>query len=224
VGQRHTPGKLPLPKEYEVQRDYEVPGEFSLETPSGTYLDLIDPDPSTIVLEDIAHSLSQICRFGGHTSRPYSVAEHVVRVSWKMGETGYTASTCMAGLHHDDAEAYLGDIPTPLKKLFGYSYRSLTRSIDDAIQQAVGAPLIDDAGTKLTLGTVEDFASEPVRQADRWALCCEAHELMPSKGAGWADEHSWGVVDPNADDYGWCPEAAESWYLKRHNSLYEQLT
>jgi hypothetical protein len=180
-----------------------VPGEFDIEVPSGRYLDFVDPQPESITLGDIAHSLAMICRFGGHCSRRYSVAEHAVRVSWKLEQMGYGPYIQMAGLHHDDAEAYLGDIPSPLKGLFGYSYRSLTRSIDACIHEAIGQDLWD----------VRDFQSEGVKLADNWALCCEAHELMPSKGAGWANAHAWGVTDPDARSYGWDAATAEETFL-----------
>ncbi len=62
--------------------------------------------------EDIAHSLSQLCRFGGHCNRFYSVAEHSVLVGRIVG---------FHGLVHDTAEAYMIDVPRPIKSLWpGY--------------------------------------------------------------------------------------------------------
>lgn len=64
-----------------------------------------------IKLEDIAHSLSQICRFNGHTSWYYSVAQHSVIASCLI-----QPHWAKWGLLHDAAEAYIGDITRPLKK------------------------------------------------------------------------------------------------------------
>lgn len=72
----------------------------------------LDPRPEDFNLEQIAHALSQQCRYGGHTKRFYSVAQHCVLVSLLCPT--YPAE----GLMHDASEAYLGDIIKPLKVLF----------------------------------------------------------------------------------------------------------
>lgn len=69
------------------------------------------PSPEVICLPDIAHALAHQCRFGGHASRFYSVAEHAVLVSY------YVPSYCAAeALMHDAAEAYYGDVRAPMKR------------------------------------------------------------------------------------------------------------
>ncbi|HQY88573.1 MAG TPA: hypothetical protein PK402_07935 [Tepidisphaeraceae bacterium] len=77
---------------------------------SGRCLDLIAPDPADIDIRDIAHSLAMQCRFNGHTNRFYSVAQHTVHVSNLLD-----GDDALWGLLHDAAEAYVSDIPRPLK-------------------------------------------------------------------------------------------------------------
>lgn len=71
----------------------------------------LDPRPEEINIEDIAHSLSMLCRFNGHIKNFYSVSEHCVRVSAECRKENK-----LCGLLHDASEAYLCDIPTPLKQ------------------------------------------------------------------------------------------------------------
>lgn len=68
-------------------------------------------------IRDIAHALANQCRFNGHTSVFYSVAQHCVLIGRYLDHVGYDARYVMAGLLHDAGEAYLGDIVTPLKRL-----------------------------------------------------------------------------------------------------------
>lgn len=80
----------------------------------------LDPHPSEIVIEDIAHALSMICRYGGHCRTFYSVAEHSVRVAEAMllgrfGDLNYVPIEVLFALLHDASEAYLGDLVHPLK-------------------------------------------------------------------------------------------------------------
>ena len=83
---------------------------------SGTFVNLLDPDPDTLLIEDIAQALSVIPRFGGRTHAFYSVAQHSVDVYWRAHP-----SYALQALMHDASEAYLGDIPSPLKRLLpGY--------------------------------------------------------------------------------------------------------
>lgn len=82
-----------------------------IRTFTGKYVNVFDIDPELICIEDIAHGLSMQCRFGGHTSVFYSVAEHCINVSL-MCAYGHE----LAGLLHDASEAYLLDIPRPIKQ------------------------------------------------------------------------------------------------------------
>ena len=87
----------------------------------------IDPRADDVDIEDIAHALGMMCRYGGHCSSFYSVAEHSVLVSEVVPR-----EHALAGLMHDAAEAYCVDVPRPLKRhLPGY------REIEDLNWRAV---------------------------------------------------------------------------------------
>jgi hypothetical protein len=77
---------------------------------SGEMFNYLDPDPDVVTIEVIAAALSKQCRFAGHLKRFYSVAEHCVRGS-------YACSRPLDFLLHDASEAFVTDVPTPLKRL-----------------------------------------------------------------------------------------------------------
>lgn len=105
-------------------------------------------DPNQIDIEDIAHALSHVCRFAGHTSRFYSVAQHSLMVSYKIPGTSREK---LAALLHDAAEAFVCDIPSPVKPLLGRSYRNLYNRIQDVIDLKFGVPSYDLTYTHLDL-------------------------------------------------------------------------
>jgi hypothetical protein len=92
-----------------------------------------------IYIEDIAKSLSQLCRFTGHTSLFYSVAQHSLLVSEKMPTS---AEGKLVGLLHDAAEAYTNDLPSPLKAYLlsrdNTAYRDLQAAITATIYERFG--------------------------------------------------------------------------------------
>ena len=147
-----------------------------LETYTGQFFDYDDPRPEQINLTDIARSLSYTARFGGHTTRFYSVAEHALLCHALVSEQiPNRPDLALAALHHDSHEAYLGDVPTPLKRTLEAEapdiYYGLVRKVDDAIGAAIG---LDP----------DRFHDPIVRQADADALMIEAQLLKKSKGEG----------------------------------------
>src|SRR5574341_870942 len=86
-------------------------------TRSGRVVRPLAPDDATVDLGDVAHHLSLVCRFGGACSRHYSVAQHCVLVSRVV-----PATHALAGLLHDAAEAYIGDVVSGLKRLPEYAF------------------------------------------------------------------------------------------------------
>lgn len=84
-------------------------------TATGHRVFVNDPRPEDFHIEDIAHALSHICRFGGHARGFYSVAQHSLLVADILQSAGRPRHVLFAGLMHDAAEAYVGDIIRPIK-------------------------------------------------------------------------------------------------------------
>lgn len=97
---------------------------YRINTYYGHTIDYIKPDPNEIDIRDIAHNLSFENRFIGQTAEPYSVAQHCVLGSYIFEEMGLPELAFLF-LLHDAAEAYLKDIPTPLKYLLSEPYRNI---------------------------------------------------------------------------------------------------
>lgn len=103
-----------------------------IRTLSGKYINVFAPDPATIVIEDIAHSLSMQPRFGGHLPEFYSVAQHCCHCFDSVGP-----DFKMEALMHDASEAYLLDIPSPIKKNMP-EYKAIESPLMEAIGQKFG--------------------------------------------------------------------------------------
>ncbi len=86
-----------------------------MQTLTGRRMNPLDASPEDIDPDDIAGALANICRFGGHSRAFYSVAQHSVIVCDLLAERGGSPDELMAALLHDAAEAYLGDLPHPIK-------------------------------------------------------------------------------------------------------------
>lgn len=169
------------------------PADPYLLTVSGQRVSLLNPKPEQINLRDISHALGQMVRFNGHTKRMYTVAEHSVLVSWLLGELQHDARLQMLGLFHDAAEAYIGDVPTPVKWAmdapgvgFGPyvgtgAFREIERRLDAAIN------------TRFKLAyTPGDHTI--IKAADTIALSMEARDLLP-------DGLQWPGVLPKPHDF-----------------------
>jgi uncharacterized protein len=85
-----------------------------LQTYSGQRVSVAEPSPDNISIQDIATAISKQCRFNGHCSEFYSVAEHCVRGS-KLAEKHFGKKVAKEFLMHDATEAYLGDLIKPVK-------------------------------------------------------------------------------------------------------------
>jgi hypothetical protein len=160
------------------------PSAHEVETFTGRYVDTRRPKPETICIEDIAHALSQVCRYGGHCRYHYSVAQHCVFVRERLRRQGHSRNCQLAGLLHDGSEAYLGDIPRPMKKLLGRAYEILTDRMDRAVIAGLELPF-----------DLAAFHAPAVKNADNWSLLVEAKHLLPSQGINWTGSQmeDWGV-------------------------------
>lgn len=120
VDEYHKPtGNDSVLKEEELHEQFPTGiSNGAILTYSGQYFDPLKPDPRAIRIIDIAHSLGNSCRYGGHCPRFYSVAEHSLLVERLMREAKRSPIECFGGLMHDSEEAYLPDLPTPIKRNF----------------------------------------------------------------------------------------------------------
>ncbi|WP_049924968.1 hypothetical protein [Halopiger goleimassiliensis] len=142
-----------------------------IETYTGQLIDVLDPSPAAIDLEDVAAGLAHTCRFGGHCSQFYSVAQHSLYVSRELPSDQPRLQ--LLGLLHDAGEAYVGDVPRPLKgELEGFE------RIEDRVLEAVWE------GLDVQPPTQREW--ERVMEADDRLLAYEAAALL-SDGSWAAD-------------------------------------
>jgi 5'-nucleotidase len=112
-----------------------APGPY-LQTVSGRWVNPFDPQPDQLDAGDIARALANQCRFGGHSRVFYSVAQHSVLVSELVEQRGGDAEDAFAALMHDATEAYLGDMPHPLKHRspLGAAFKAAEMQLGQAIR------------------------------------------------------------------------------------------
>lgn len=144
-------------------------------TYTGKAFDLLNSTPDMVCIEDIAHSLSLLCRYTGHVREFYSVAQHCVL----MAENNEPLGDPMAKLLHDAAEAYIGDIASPWKQLLwlfdeergtrSISFKSNIYNFEQKIQNVIG----------LALGVNLKYSAE-VKESDNRMYFTEVRDLMPT--------------------------------------------
>lgn len=142
-----------------------------IETASGTRFRPLAPVVDDIHIEDIAHALSHQCRFSGHVAAHYSVAEHSVRVAELLQRRGESRYVQLWGLLHDASEAYLVDIPSPLK----------CTPVFEAYREAE-ARLMVAVCVRFRMQLEEPAA---VKTADADLVATEARDLMPFVAPHW---------------------------------------
>lgn len=137
---------------------------------SGKIFRPLDPDPAQIDIADIAHSLSNQCRWTGHTKGAYSTAQHSVLVSEVCGE-----EDALWGLLHDSPEVYISDIARPVKRgtEWGEGYEAIEEELMFAVAKAFDLPYPAPLPGKLPPLPLS------VKTADDVLLYTEMRDLMP---------------------------------------------
>jgi len=177
-----------------------------METFTGRKFWPLDPRPDEVCIADIAHALANTCRFGGHVREFYSVAQHSVIVSRHVPE-----EYAVLGLLHDAAEAYLGDVITPLKRampVYSDTERQLLSVLMRGLWPRPGGAL-----------GVSGAACDTVKHVDTRLLWAEAQQLMANgtrDWRAWANGYWAAGVEPlDVRIIPWCPTVAETMFLER---------
>ena len=185
---------------------------------SGRRLDLLDPSPLDIEIEDIAVGLARVARWNGQTSGEWalSVAQHSVLVESLVGrlKPDVTAAWRLAALLHDAPEYVIGDLITPFKTALGGEYVVIEQRLMAAVKRRFGLHRLPKAAGLL------------IKRADRAAAFIEA-----TKVAGFPVDEARRLFDPKGsflalgvDDMPFepCPPTeAESAFLKRFHDVNE---
>lgn len=168
----------------------------TIETFTGKIFNVLEPDQDLICIEDIAHALAHLCRFGGHCQSFYSVAQHSCRAAEIL--------PCLEALLHDASEAYLVDLPRPIK-LNMPQYKAMESRLDMAIRKRFG------------------LRSDPelwgqVKEVDNQLLRSEAQQFMRTGGSGW-DWTGCDAVIVQPVSMALSPRSAESEFLKTYKKF-----
>ncbi|MTI11193.1 HD domain-containing protein [Curvivirga aplysinae] len=137
---------------------------------SGRRLDLLDPSPVDIEIEDIAHGLARVARWNGQTEGPYalSVAQHSIVVEEFVGrlKPDLPVKWRLASLLHDAPEYVVGDMISPFKSAIGINYRDLEHRLQKTIHIRFGLP-----------PEIPDSIEKLIKRADRASAYFEAIQL-----------------------------------------------
>ena len=111
---------------------------------SGRRLDILDPSPLDVEVEDIAHGLARVARWNGQTigTRPFNVAQHSVIVldMCLQLKPGWKREWQLAALLHDAPEYVIGDMISPFKAVLGGNYKAVEKRLEEAVHRRFGLP------------------------------------------------------------------------------------
>lgn len=181
---------------------------------SGRRLDLLDPSPLDVEIEDIAHGLARVARWNGQTvgEHAFSVAQHSVVVEEIVAhiQPNVEPRWRLAALLHDASEYVIGDMISPFKAALGVNYKDFEERLENAIHVRFGLPARTPAPIKSL-----------IKQADRACAFFEATQL-----AGFTHEESLAFFDAPPAGYSLTiepqpPAAAQLRYIERFHLLSE---
>lgn len=181
---------------------------------SGRRLDLLDPSPLDIEIEDIAHGLARVARWNGQTTgaHAFSVAQHSVVVEEIVAhiEPAFEPRWRLAALLHDASEYVIGDMISPFKAALGVDYKAFESRLETAIHVRFGLPAATPAGIKRL-----------IKRADRACAFFEATQL-----AGFTHAESLELFGAPPPGYTLRidplpPAEAQAQYLRRFELLFE---
>lgn len=169
---------------------------------TGRVIDPTDPDPRKINIRDIAHALSNQCRFTGHVREFYSVAQHsVLCANFVLNDLDGGKKLALTALLHDASEAYLSDIARPVKHSEGLyeAYATIESTLQGAISKKYKVPF--------------PFP-DTIKKVDDALLLAEQEQLMPRH------RHIESLLKYRDEIEPWLPQEAEMAFL----TMYTELT
>ena len=177
------------------------PGPF-IQTLSGRRVNPLDAAPEDIDPVDIANALANLCRFGGHSRGFYSVAQRSVIVCELLEGQGATPDELMAALLHDAAEAYLGDLPHPIKHRseLGAVFRVAEKQLEAVINERFALPQ----------------AAARIKPLDR-ALLATERRIFSTISWEWPELD--GVAPLDLEIEPWLPDRAREEFTRRYDRL-----
>ena len=113
-------------------------------TYTGKHFDPVTPDKNLIDIRDIAHALSLICRGNGHVKTFFSVGQHCINAAKEAILRGYSDRVILACLIHDAGEAYLSDVPRPVKPSMPEYNQLEDRLLNMIYEKFLGSPLTEE--------------------------------------------------------------------------------
>lgn len=166
-------------------------------TYSGQWFDILRPEEYEYSIEEIAHALSNLCRYTGHSNRFYSVAEHSVLVSRIVPD-----HLALTGLLHDAGEAYLGDVASPLKALLP-EYKKIEENVEASISRYFG---------------LEFPFPQEIKEADKRMYWQERQSIADNgiKDRLWHQDLR---ATRKAEAVGMAPHMAKRMFLSRYNEI-----
>ena len=180
----------------------EDTSKFRILTASGVYVNFVNPVVDSIRIFDIAHGLSNECRYAGQCREFYSVGQHCVLASYFVPN-----ALAWEALFHDSSEAYLKDLPTWLKQLLP-GYKEIEHRFETVIRQKFGLstdPVVWERNKKI------------IKEVDYKLLATEKRDLLPVDGECW--EYLRDVSPMPFNITPWSPKEAEKRFLDRYEEL-----